>query len=697
MAGNRARCSNEVNETMSLKQQIYLLSSMLMVVIVAGLGFAYFESARHVAEVERQSGVIPLSEKLNAAIRTLQIERGRTVGLISSGGAPKNRQALDAHRPATDDALDMLLETTQTLGLERTIPEIGTRVSELRTVPGLVAAHRDAVDAGNVSVPQNIAFYTREIDLMIELIYAAINVTPDTDTAMKLTSFAFLVQAMEHGGLERALGAALFNQSAKGEVSQTTYRAYASRRAREQNALGQFVAQARPEIRERYESVVSGPHIQQIAEWRDVLAAIADTNDGKGVNGKIWFDTATERLNQIYEVSRTLLNDADNHLAEITATVYARERSIVIIAVIVLLVTAIGTWVMMRSFSRNVRKIVLTLEQLRQGDTDIEAPEHMPKGEVGQILSSVLHVSQYLNGIAVVADRVSAGQLTDAMVPVSIYDRLTHAFQIMSLSLNDTLEKAKNGAQGVVQQAANLKDGADSIIGGCTQQSEAVQSAASAVEEISASLVLAAENAQETNALAQEASDEAAKSAGAVIEASTAMKAISERILVIQEIARQTDLLALNAAVEAARAGEHGRGFAVVASEVRKLAERSQSAAEEISQLSADTLNVSSEAAERIDKLVPLIDRTAMLMDSVSTATSEQSIGAAQITEAIGQLSELIRDNNESANAMGGYVSALSGEAGNQLNTLEYFELDPKIFEVKDDDPFLPDRQLSAA
>ena len=123
------------------------------------------------------------------------------------------------------------------------------------------------------------------------------------------------------------------------------------------------------------------------------------------------------------------------------------------------------------------------------------------------------------------------------------------------------------------------------------------------------------------------------------------MRTIAEKIGIVQEIARQTDLLALNAAVEAARAGEHGRGFAVVASEVRKLAERSQSAASEIGAVSSDTVKAATEAGEMLTKLVPDIRRTAELVTEISAACREQDIGASQINEAIQQLDKVTQQN----------------------------------------------------
>ncbi|WP_231750158.1 methyl-accepting chemotaxis protein, partial [Blastomonas sp. CCH1-A6] len=147
------------------------------------------------------------------------------------------------------------------------------------------------------------------------------------------------------------------------------------------------------------------------------------------------------------------------------------------------------------------------------------------------------------------------------------------------------------------------------------------------MEEMAANIKQNADNAAQTEKIARQSAQDADVSGQAVNRAVGAMQMIAEKISIVQEIARQTDLLALNAAVEAARAGEHGRGFAVVASEVRKLAERSQGAAAEISQVSSETVKAAAEAGDMLGKLVPDIRRTAELVSEISAACREQDIG----------------------------------------------------------------------
>jgi methyl-accepting chemotaxis protein len=198
------------------------------------------------------------------------------------------------------------------------------------------------------------------------------------------------------------------------------------------------------------------------------------------------------------------------------------------------------------------------------------------------------------------------------------------------------------------------------------------------MEQMAANIKQSAKNAADTEKMALKSASDARESGEAVSRAVNAMQTIAEKILVVQEIARQTDLLALNAAVEAARAGEHGRGFAVVASEVRKLAERSQSAAGEISNLSGNTVKAAQEAGEMLEELVPDIERTSQLVAEISRASQEQDAGATQVNIAIQQLDKVTQENTSAADEMSTTAEALASQS-------EQLQASIKFFLVSDD------------
>jgi methyl-accepting chemotaxis protein len=185
-----------------------------------------------------------------------------------------------------------------------------------------------------------------------------------------------------------------------------------------------------------------------------------------------------------------------------------------------------------------------------------------------------------------------------------------------------------------------------------------------------------ADNAAQTEKIARQSSKDAEASGEAVNRAVVAMRTIAEKISIVQEIARQTDLLALNAAVEAARAGEHGKGFAVVASEVRKLAERSQAAASEISSLSGETVQVATEAGDMLNRLVPDIRKTAELVAEISAACREQDIGASQINEAIQQLDKVTQQNSGASEEMSATSEELAAQAEELQSSIAFFKVD---------------------
>lgn len=248
--------------------------------------------------------------------------------------------------------------------------------------------------------------------------------------------------------------------------------------------------------------------------------------------------------------------------------------------------------------------------------------------------------------------------------------------EALKTSLAKVLEDALASSVAVADNASELRGASETINDGARSQAESAQQAAAAIEEMTANMTQSSDNASQTEAIATQAAKKAEASGEAVANAVDAMRTIAEQITIVQEIARQTDLLALNAAVEAARAGEHGKGFAVVASEVRKLAERSQVAATEISGLSTKTVDAAGQAGEMLKGLVPDIQRTADLVEEISAAMREQSIGAEQINTAIRDLDTVIQRNAGAADAARTRAEDMSAQADTLRRTISEFNAD---------------------
>jgi len=252
---------------------------------------------------------------------------------------------------------------------------------------------------------------------------------------------------------------------------------------------------------------------------------------------------------------------------------------------------------------------------------------------------------------------------------------LTASMSAMQEKLIDVVQQIKGNSDQISSAAAQVSSTANSLSSGASQQAASVEETSASIEEMGASISQNSENSQLTDTIASESAGAASNGGDAVQKTVLAMSQIAEKITIIEDIAYQTNMLALNAAIEAARAGDHGKGFAVVAAEVRKLAERSQVAAAEISGLTADSVKVAETAGSLLRKMVPDITKTAELVQEITASSEEQSSGVGQIAMSMQQLDKVTQQNAAGSEELAATAEEMQAQSTNLQAVVGFFRL----------------------
>ncbi|MGL4207669.1 MAG: methyl-accepting chemotaxis protein [Aeromonadaceae bacterium] len=272
--------------------------------------------------------------------------------------------------------------------------------------------------------------------------------------------------------------------------------------------------------------------------------------------------------------------------------------------------------------------------------------------------------------------QVAAGELDiEIALDENNKSSLLYAIKEMVEKLGHTLREVRGSADALSSASEQVSATSQSMSQGASEQAASVEETSASMEQMSASIAQNTESAKVTNGISAKAANDAQRGGEAVRETVAAMKKIAGKISIIDDIAYQTNLLALNAAIEAARAGDHGKGFAVVAAEVRKLAERSQVAAQEIGEVATNSVSLAEQAGHLFEQLVPDIQRTSDLVQEITAASQEQSVGVGQINVAMNQLNQITQQSASASEELAATAEEMNAQAAQLMELVSYFKV----------------------
>jgi len=602
----------------TIVQRLTLLTAVPVIALILSSGMLIWDSFGRYQSAIQAHSIMEVAVAAGDLIHPMQIERGFTAGFVQSKGE-KFADTLPGLRTKTDEKLaayKRLLEgvdTSSMPGLKKAVEEAQHKLDELSKT-------RDQANQFSIPAGEASAFFTGTIARLLEVMSTAAAYNSDPLIGKKLLTYHAFSNAKENAGQERALTTPAFVAN---KVEPAQYRTILSKIHKQEAYLDSFTDSASESEKTAVKGVIDGEAAKDVERMRGIMAE-RSIQGGFDVDPAMWLKRITDKINGFYEVEQLItknINNDVNHLLSASRTLLLTQLILAVLAIAI--AVAVSVWVA-RSVNRPLQDVVDAAEYaVAHDDFTRKIPEEGTQ-ETARVGQAINHLMEKFRNIISDATRSSEGIANASGVLAASSEQVNRSSSAQADAASSAASVIEEISVSVSETAGNARTVAEIVDKSRAGTAQVLATMAETVKNVNGIAALIRESDANVARL-----DERSKKIGGIIQ-------------VIKEVADQTNLLALNAAIEAARAGEQGRGFAVVADEVRKLAERTSKATEEIAALIGDiqshiggTVTGMQQANTQVAESLVLVGRTETALHRIGDDSNEVANNVQSIADAI--------------------------------------------------------------